>query len=396
MGPTGPAGPAGPTGATGVTGPTGSGMGPTGPAGPTGPTGPAGSGMGPTGPTGPTGPIGPTGATGPTGSGGSGNIAGNLYAAVDAGSVTPYVANIDLLGTSGAVVTMHYDIPNRFRSNIITMNTTTNLIYVSGNTNIVSVLDGKQPDSPVIATIPVDSPPQSIGADSITNRVYVRTSSSLTAIDGKQGKVITTLSIGSGNASWSGLAIDSTRGLVYVSGNGNVVAVIDELSGTGGAIIATITLPAASISAIAVNPTNNRIYVGHYQANFISVIDGKQRTVIATLSIGIGCRGIGVNPVTNFVYTGGEANNTLSVINGNLGVGGTVVATFPIPNTGATSGIESFTVDTKRNYIYVGAWEYVISVIDGNQGTKGGEIVNQIPLRGYGGSGILGLTINPK
>ncbi|OPD52644.1 hypothetical protein BVG01_30520 [Bacillus anthracis] len=292
---------------------------------------------------------------------------------------------------------MHYDIVNdAVRSNLIALNSQTNLIYVASPINVVSVLDGKQPDSPVIATIPVGAMPVSIGADNKMNRVYVRTVNSLAVIDGSQEKLITTLSLGAGHqANIRGLAVDSTRNLVYVNSDGSSIAVVEEKAGVGGGIVATITL-SAGISAIAVNPTNNRIYATHYSSNFVSVIDGDTYKVIATFSVGAYRHAIGVNPVTNFVYIGGEAYNTISVINGNLGVGGTVVATLTVPNINSSTGVMSFAVDTNHNYIYAGSWEYVISVIDGNQGTKGGEIVNQIPMRGGGGAGILGLTINSK
>lgn len=126
-----------------------------------------------------------------------------------------------------------------------------------------------------------------------------------------------------------GLAIDSTRNLVYVTTSGNTVSVIDENGGRGGAIIATITL-SATPRAIGIDNALNRLYVTHAN-NYVFVINAATYQLITTLSVISNSRAIGVDSETNFAYIGGEINNQISVINGRLGPGGTVVATLTIP-----------------------------------------------------------------
>jgi YVTN family beta-propeller protein len=56
--------------------------------------------------------------------------------------------------------------------------------------------------------------------------------------------------------------------------------------------------------AVAVNETTNRAYVVGHNSSSVTVIDGKSRTVVATIKTGAGPEAVAVNPVTNRVYTG--------------------------------------------------------------------------------------------
>ena len=65
---------------------------------------------------------------------------------------------------------------------------------------------------------------------------------------------------------------------------------------------------------ISVNPTTNRIYVTNNGSGNVSVIDGANNTVVATVTAGVGPGGIGVNPTANRAYAANNGSNTVSVI----------------------------------------------------------------------------------
>src|SRR4029077_7090745 len=54
--------------------------------------------------------------------------------------------------------------------------------------------------------------------------------------------------------------------------------------------------------AVAVNETTNRAYVVNHNDSSVAVVDGKTRTVIATIKTGTGPESVAVNPLTNKVY----------------------------------------------------------------------------------------------
>jgi len=73
---------------------------------------------------------------------------------------------------------------------------------------------------------------------------------------------------------------------------------------------------AAGPVAIAVNAAKNRIYVANSEAGSVSVIDGKNDSVIATLSVGPRPYVVAVNPATNHIYVSNTFSNLITVIDG--------------------------------------------------------------------------------
>ena len=75
---------------------------------------------------------------------------------------------------------------------------------------------------------------------------------------------------------------------------------------TADTIVTRLTISNASIGQVAVNPTNNKVYVGYWAggANHIAVVDGETNAILKTLNVGgnIVYEGIVINPSTNNVY----------------------------------------------------------------------------------------------
>ncbi len=110
--------------------------------------------------------------------------------------------------------------------------------------------------------------------------------------------------------------------------------------------------------AVAVNETTNKAYIVNHGSNSVTVIDGKTRTVIATVKTGAGPEGIAINPVTNRVYVANPGDSTVSVIDGATGTLSATVQTGSYP--------QALAVNTATNKIYVANnYGHSITVIDG-------------------------------
>lgn len=165
-------------------------------------------------------------------------------------------------------------------------------------------------------------------------------------------------------------------GRFFVSNTGsNTVSVIDGVRNT---VIATIPVGSGP-RGIGVNPNTNRAYVANQNDNTVSVIDTESYTVTKTLSVGGAPWAIGVNPVTNKIYVANYGDSFVSVING---VTDTLITPVTITETeGIRIGVNPVT-----NKIYV-VTEYTpsegsVSVINGATDT---EIVSLIVSLGAAG-----------
>jgi YVTN family beta-propeller protein len=54
--------------------------------------------------------------------------------------------------------------------------------------------------------------------------------------------------------------------------------------------------------------------VANYGSSTVSVIDTSNNTVVATIPIGYGPRGVAINPTNGLVYVANYGSNTASVI----------------------------------------------------------------------------------
>jgi len=155
------------------------------------------------------------------------------------------------------------------------------------------------------------------------------------------------------------LAVNSRTNTVYVLNYGPTASAstsVTVISGATNTVTTTISgLPAAA-SAIAVNPTTNRIYVtggaGSTAAapGSLSVINGATNTV-SILGVGYNPEGVAVNTATNQVYVTNAGSSTggpsLTVINGRTNA---VVTNPTTPSSAAPAGLA---VDSSANRVYV-------------------------------------------
>jgi YVTN family beta-propeller protein len=127
--------------------------------------------------------------------------------------------------------------------------------------------------------------------------------------------------------------------------------------------IPTIRFPSYNIGlgktpdTIAVNPNTNKVYVGTFHSNTISVIDGTTDRLVKTINMTTVGNGIAVNPNTNKVYVSGDSN-TISVIDGTTD---RLVKTINL-----RSNPFEIVLNPNTNKVYVRAVDSnTISVIDG-------------------------------
>ena len=193
----------------------------------------------------------------------------------------------------------------------IAVNPVTNKIYVAnvGSDN-VTVIDGTN-NTPT--NITVGGAPRAIAVNPATNRIYVANNASgdntVTVINGIDNST-TPVAVGMRPIS---VAVNPVTNKIYTANNaGNDVTVIDGANNTIAATVAAGTSP----TAVAVNPVTNKIYVVNFGSTDVTVIDGTSNTPTA-LNIGtFNDRNILVNPATNKIYIPNPVFNTVKVIDG--------------------------------------------------------------------------------
>ena len=104
-----------------------------------------------------------------------------------------------------------------------------------------------------------------------------------------------------------------------------------------------ITSNATEPWGIAYDPSNGYIYVADTGSNTVSVIDGANNTVIATIPVGRGPSGVVYDPSNGYIYVTNYFSDSVSVINGK-----TVIATIPVGSRPA-----GVVYDPSNGYIYV-------------------------------------------
>jgi YVTN family beta-propeller protein len=157
-------------------------------------------------------------------------------------------------------------------------------------------------------------------------------------------------------------------------------------------IVATIPVPNATLAGVAVNPVNNRVYVGitNQITHGMAVIDSTTNTLVAKVPLPINARFLRVNLANGRIYVAGcnygqqSVPCFVTVVNGSTYQ---VIATIPISG-GAGIGIQGLAVNPFTNRIYVSnADGLTIDVIDGNTNV----ITDSISL---GGQQPLGLDVD--
>jgi len=152
------------------------------------------------------------------------------------------------------------------------------------------------------------------------------------------------------------IAVDQIHNFAWVANSG--------VTGTGAfntMNITTGTFP----DKVGVNPTTNMVYVATGNSvSQVSVINGANNTVVATLSNGSNPQGIGVNSVSNKIYVPNQNTSNVTVIDGSTN---TVATTIPVGNQP-----DAVAVDSGSNTIYVANYgNGNVSQISGTSDTVG-------------------------
>jgi YVTN family beta-propeller protein len=150
--------------------------------------------------------------------------------------------------------------------------------------------------------------------------------------------------------------------MIYVANSdANTISVID---GENDSVLATITDSLDIPGDIAINPTTNKIYVT--TSGGIAIIDGSINSVVDNIALGHQAYSVAVNPVTNKIYA--ASLGIIEVIDGSTN---SVIASLPQRAASANA----LDVNPTTNLVYAthsasrGDGNYV-SVIDGESNTE--------------------------
>ncbi|WP_216210613.1 YncE family protein [Amycolatopsis aidingensis] len=196
----------------------------------------------------------------------------------------------------------------------IAVNQTTNRVYASNRAGgSVSVIDGDT--GTVLTTVATGRGTAVLGVDESTDRVYAASASTgdIAVIDGDTAAVTSTVP-GKGLRP-AGMAVDSGRGIVYVTGETTDALVPLEVgTNTPAAAVRVGRAPAGT----AVHEQSNTIYVANAGIHHLSVVDGSARSERETILLRSAGSAVAVHQGTHTVYTNGGPNG-LARIDGRTG-----------------------------------------------------------------------------
>jgi YVTN family beta-propeller protein len=164
--------------------------------------------------------------------------------------------------------------------------------------------------------------------------------------------VITTIAVGL--QPW-GVAINDSDDTIYVANNGsNYVSVIN---GRTGVVDGTITAGNGP-NGVAVNQSDDTVYVSNDSDSTVSVINGRTGVEDDTITVGSSPYGVAVNQTDDTVYVNNYRDSTVSVINGRTGNVDRTINVAPNP--------EFLAVNQADDSVYVpGTGSDYVSVING-------------------------------
>jgi len=204
-------------------------------------------------------------------------------------------------------------IPVGTRPRGIAVNEVTNRIYV-GNIwdNTVTVIDGSM--ASVVATIPVVAYPYDVAVNPVTNRIYVGSGdvSSVTVIDGATHATVDLA------GPWQPglLAVNTVTNTVYASGlqTGGGIMVID--GATNAVTVISTPLPwwgYVSLGAPKVNERTNTVYIPDSSTHSLLTLDGVTNALTAQALDYMPCV-VAINPSNNKVYVSHCSDSRISIL----------------------------------------------------------------------------------
>jgi YVTN family beta-propeller protein len=198
----------------------------------------------------------------------------------------------------------------------LTANPVTNVVYAGDQvfTKLVYAIDGRT--NRVVRTADVGGEPRGLAVNPVTDKLYVTLTNQgrVVVLDGTTLAVEATIDIGPIEP--AKVAVNPTTNTVYVSnanrrGTESSVSVID---GATNRVAATIGVDRYALG-IAVNPSNDKLYVSNYSSETLTVIDGSSLATLGKAYVGGSPTGVEVNPVTGKVYvTNFEGKGAVTVL----------------------------------------------------------------------------------
>jgi YVTN family beta-propeller protein len=169
------------------------------------------------------------------------------------------------------------------------------------------------------------------------------------------------------------IALNAKTGKVYaVDSAHDAVAVFAE-----GKEAAVNVMVGKGPVALAINEATNRIYVANNAGGSMSVIDGANDVVVATVNVGTLPYTLAVNPVTNKVFVSNTFSDKITLIDGATNATSTIKA----------GSADSIVIDTKRDRAYLIGWEGTgLTVLDSKP-----TIIGKIKM---GGMHLWGMAID--
>ena len=246
----------------------------------------------------------------------------------------------------------------------IAVNPAVNRIYVLNSTSI-AIVDSStaaskgtlQPALPagssLVAAAETRNAVKGYAVNPSSGRLYVAyanaTGSTVVAVDGATDAIAASANVAGAIVS---IAINPSTNKLYAIAGSQLLS----FDGTTLAPIAAISN--VESGALAVNPANNKVYVGAAGGSFaVAVIDSASDAVVAVAPVGADVYDLAVDPVTNNVYS--KPNATAAILDLNVyeidGASNKLAATIPSPfGAAAGYGANFDFVDAVHDVIYSG------------------------------------------
>ena len=265
------------------------------------------------------------------------------------------------------------DLPNDCSPLEIAVNRITNRAYIADDfANRVLIVDTVT--NSFIGSIAVGTHPRRLAVNSVTNRIYVPVeddpvTSHIAVIDGNTNAVVASIPLANPSHFPFKLAVNETNNRVYVTSLQGSITVVD---GATNSIITTIaggSLP----FGIAVNPVTDRIYVSNLADSNVSVVPGSTNTIEANIFVGLASNVVAANPVTGRIYAA-STGNELSVIDGRLS---SPTYNTVLSSVGSFSGASDVAVNPNTNLIYLISGS-LLKIFDGSISSPSSAITTLI------------------
>jgi serine/threonine-protein kinase len=256
-----------------------------------------------------------------------GNSAGNKVTVID-GSTNTVSTSIATSGTPDGLA----------------VNPLTNLIYAwNVHGQGLFVIDGAT--NTVTATLGVGSRPMGVAVDASHSQFYVANggsagySGSIQAFDGATNTRVWNVDVGPNPV---GVGIEPSTYTIYAGDNDR--GTVSVVNGHNQRVTATIPVGSKS-EALAVDSGNSVVYVTNDDPGVVTVIDEETNKVATTMPVGSHPRGIAFDPDTNTVFVANSGSNSVSVIDA---ANKTVRATVPV-----AAGAFGIAICESTHHIYV-------------------------------------------